>query len=422
MERDFIREEKIVLKMTAKALTMKRRPELEEEEKSPYFMKMEPDWEKLLEISENHALTSVVSGLTEKYQFPENVEKKFTETGRRIALQNYHMLFLAKYLLHILEDAGIEAALLKGIGTAIRYPIPELRKSGDIDLILFDSSKLPMADKLLREHGMRKKSHQDANHHIAYFSEDLIELELHTMLTEPFDNQKMNDYLEKLLPKLKDHVKYEDVMGISLPVLGDAYHVYYLLLHMLQHFLRSGFGIRLLCDWTVFWNGTIDAEEVKTYLRLIRESRIGGFASMITSLCIRYMGLSVKKQKGDWLWAAKDKIYYGNHVFCRFFDKQTCRQFLREILDAEEFGKSEDDRMVVLRGGKLRDYLREFHHQMQLNYPKTKNKYFLWPVLWMMTLAKFLYNNKKLRKTSTLEILRKAGDRGRLAEKIHIFR
>ena len=36
-----------------------------------------------------------------------------------------------------------------------------------------------------------------------------------------------------------------------------------------------------------------------------------------------------------------------------------------EILTAEEFGKSANDRMVVMRGNSPADYMREFHHQMQ---------------------------------------------------------
>lgn len=36
-----------------------------------------------------------------------------------------------------------------------------------------------------------------------------------------------------------------EIMGYPIPVVSDAYYAYHLLLHMLQHFLRAGFGLKL---------------------------------------------------------------------------------------------------------------------------------------------------------------------------------
>ena len=101
-------------------------------------------------------------------------------------------------------------------------------------------------------------------------------------------------------------------------------------------------------------------------------------------------------------------------------DEALCIGFLREIFDAEEFGRTSAQRMVMVRGG-LGGYLREFHHQMLLNFPKKGKKALLWPFLWAATLVRFLHNNRVLRKTSLSAILRETERRSRLTDSLHLF-
>lgn len=247
---------------------------------------------------------------------------------------------------------------------------------------------------------MEKK--QITNHHLAVETPQGIEIELHTMLAEPFENDEINRYLEQTALEMKYHVQEKDIMGIRLPVLSDAYNAYYLLIHMLQHFLREGFGLKLLCDWVVFWNSNISEEEVQGYQKLIKESRLEGFSRMITSLCIHFLGL---KDIG----------------LCSLLPKETSREFMKDILEAEEFGKSNRERMLVLQGTGISDYMREFQHQMHLNYPNAGKIWILWPLLWIATLIRFLYNNRKIRKTSSIKIFRQAEKRSWMLKQLKLF-
>ena len=78
--------------------------------------------------------------------------------------------------------------------------------------------------------------------------------------------------------------------------------------------------------------------------------------------------------------------------------------------------------MVALRGSRVSDFLREFHHQTLLTYPKAKRQRVLYPVYWVRMFLGFLYRNRHLRGVSNSAVLKKAAKRGRLVEKIHIFR
>lgn len=93
----------------------------------------------------------------------------------------------------------------------------------------------------------------------------------------------------------------------------------------------------------------------------------------------------------------------------------------KEIIEAEEFGRSAKDRMVLVTDTSILGYVREFHHQMHLNYPKAGRCFFLWPVLWLLTLMIFLNNNRKIRKVSARAIFLKAKKRSRNVKAMKLF-
>ncbi len=361
------------------------------------------DWERLFDCARRNA---VVPLLGEVFERQENIANQAGQLVNQTVLQSYHLLFATKYIVNRLAAEGIATVVLKGVSTAAYYAVPELRKSGDVDLLLLNPQQLGAATECLEKCGFCVDESQRTLHHLVMISPEQIELELHTMLAEPFDDGVVNQYLKTLVWRLNPHVQNREIMGVSLPVLSDGVHAFQLLLHMLQHFLRSGFGIRLLCDWVVLWNHSIAETECKLYMKMVEDTGLKGFSRMITSICVYELGLDDKK----------------NPLVCEgLFTKEQAEGFLRDIFEAEEFGKTSQDRMVTLRGTKVTDYLREFHHQMHLNYPKAGNIFLLWPALWVATLVRFLYNNKKIRKTSTLQILRKAGRRSSTMEQIRLF-
>ncbi len=132
--------------------------------------------------------------------------------------------------------------------------MPELRKSGDIDLLVADQKAgEKKAYEVLHEHGFRKASEQHAHHHIVCVGTEQIGIEIHVALAEPFDSKSVNAWLAAHQAEFLAHCARTAVMGVEFSVRQPAYHGFYLLLLMLQHFLRAGFGLKLLCDWVVFW-------------------------------------------------------------------------------------------------------------------------------------------------------------------------
>jgi hypothetical protein len=370
------------------------------------------DWSMLLQLSGRHGVSSLLyDGLVTKHRLPAQYRAAYEKKCSQTVLQSYRLLFLSRAVIEKLQEKDIPALVLKGAGVAGLYPVPELRKSGDVDILLLKPEQIKQACAALKEAGFVQDEVQRSLHHIALHSPARIEVEIHTMLADPFDDKHANRRMQENMNAASVHAKWVDVMGVHLPVLPDGEQAYALLLHMLQHYLRSGFGLKLLCDWTVFWNRPHDKDTEQRYLELIRESGLEGFSDMTTAVCVRYLGL----RQAQVAFLAEGKAR-------KHPTAQDAEAFLEEILDAGEFGKSQKDRMVSLRGTGLFAYAREFHHQMQLNYPKAGDYAFLWPALWLMTLVRFLRNNRTIRHISAGILLKKAGQRSRLTEKMALFR
>lgn len=363
------------------------------------------DWDKLENTARRHSVLSLLCyPCLGTEEIPEKFRTSVQKEARGIVLQNYRLLLAGRDMVELLAESGIHTAVLKGAAAARSYPEPELRKAGDIDLLVAPE-RLEEACKVLERLGCRAAQWQPALHHVALWTADGIEAEVHTMLAEPFDNEQMNLYLKRKLPECLERLSRRQVMGVELPMLDYGYHAYELLLHMLQHFLRSGFGLRFLCDWVVLWREDIPEAERKRYLELVRESRLKGFSDMVTAACRDYLGL--EESRISWM---------------ELPARISAKEFIQEVLEAEEFGKSSGERMVMLRKPGLSGYVLEFHHQMHLNFPKAGRWFPLWPVLWTVTLVRFLRNNRKIRGVSGRIILRKASERSRVMEQMKLWK
>ena len=366
------------------------------------------DYARVIAVAESHKVMALLHPVLEHAGLQESIWKIVDRKGEQTVRQSYRLLMLSRYVIGLLKENGIDAILLKGCGTAAWYPVPELRKSGDIDLLFKNEDETRKALQILAQQGFVTTEDQPANHHIVCESRDSVSLELHMSLAEPFDSENTNRFLADCQKEYFAHRRVVDCMGVAFELTSDGYHAFYLLLHMLQHYVRAGFGVKLLCDWVVFWESPLSEEEKKIFLRLTQESGTFGFAVMMTRVCVKYLGL--REKQVEFLMQAEPKDV------CDLTE-----ELMAEIFEAEEFGHSSKDRMVVLRGTGLMDYAWEFHHQMKLNYPKAGKIMVLYPVLWIMTLCGFLYRNRTLRKVSGRQILKKAKKRSQLTEQMRLF-
>lgn len=361
------------------------------------------EWERIYSLANRHEVSVLMEDIFNFVNLSVKTQNDFQLKTARTVHKGIRLQALNTRLTALLEKEGVRAVTLKGYAVARLYPVPEFRKTTDIDFFLFSKENEKKAVKILCENGFRPSKEWHANHHSVLFSERNESVELHTAWADEFKNKRLNKYLENLQKESVNQCRTIESDGQKLYVYDAAHQAFYLLIHMLGHFVGGGFGLRNLCDWVVLWENCEDENSKKAFIKMAQDSGTEKFAKAVTSVCVEYLGLS----------KAKCPFPYDNLT-----EKELTEEFLRDILDAGEFGYSESERMVGMDGNSFISYIKEFHHQMHINFPKAGRVILLWPVLWIATLFRFLSNNKKLNRAPVRAIISKAGERGKLVKRL----
>ena len=369
-----------------------------------------PTWDdvdpsSVLDLAHRHKVTPLLYDAFASLPQENPARSGALDEARVNAHQFWRLLLLTHFCTQTLAEQGIPSVILKGAGAAANWPVPEQRKSGDIDLLPVHEEDFFKAQACLESLGFVPDEFQPANHQVVMHNADRMEIELHRALVEDFDDERVNARFREERATLAPHVIEREVLGVSIPVLDQAHQAFHLLSHMAQDLLRNGFGLRLLCDWVTLWEQEDALAFVPAYLDLVRSAGLEGLSQNVTWLCQNRLELSSP----------------ASNLLSQGASENAANALLREVLDAGDFGNSSVNRMVIPRSAAPSDLLREFHHQTKLNFPKASRVFLAWPVLWTATLVRFLHNNRTLRHTSARAVLQTATQRSQLHKQLRIF-
>ena len=357
------------------------------------------EWQQLLILADRHEVLPLIKNVWEPDRLSEEQWLVVQSKTARTVHKAIQLQVLNARLVAILENEGIKAVTLKGCTVARFYPVPEFRKTADIDLFVAAQEEAKRAVQILNANGFYISEEWHANHHVVLNSKKKEVVELHTTWADDFKERRLNQSLKKLQKESSQHCQLIDFQDLKVYAYETAWQGFYLMIHMLQHFVGSGFGLRNLCDWVVLWENCDDMKERETFWSMVCESGTTEFTKAVTSICINYLGLSQEKSP----------VLGENNL-----EQEVMDALLKDVLDAGEFGYSEAERMVGMDGGSWTAYVREFHHHMHINFPKAGRIICFWPALWIATLVRFLKNNKKLNLPSVSSIMKKASQLGQL--------
>ncbi len=365
------------------------------------------DMEELVHLAKAHAVISFIAGRMTtddsiRPRLSPALLEECSKSCEAVVVSGHRLLYLTDRCLKKLDKAGVSGVALKGWAVAGYFDIPEQRKVGDVDILVADDD-LKKAVGVIEQDGFYTVAEQRSVHHIELADADDMVVEIHNMLVEPFDDSEINERIRQIGSRMLEHTEYFEYNGFRIRRAQPEYNAISLILHMLQHYMRAGFGLKLLCDWVVFMDRGIGKEQYQRFMEMTDSLGISEFVKMINGVCHRYLGMKVQ----DGVETVKDE--------------KTLAMFMRDLFEGEEFGHADSNRMVVINGSGAGAYIREFHHQMKLNNPNASKWWIIWPYLWGKTLAVFLINNKKIRKTSTLDILKNAGKRGKIVQDMKLF-
>lgn len=329
---------------------------------------------------------------------------------KEMMLNYYQIEHFTRTTVSLLRENHIDCYLLKGLSLADCYPVPEYRKLGDLDLYLAEPEMLSQAQTVLESSGYILQD-ELSDHHVTYYytfpkTGRRFILELHYRVVGQYQYSRTNEIVDSVYSPAQLKKSSQMIHGYSYTVLPPTEYVFYMIHHMLKHYLYSGFGIRLLCDFTFYLKrhkSEIDFDQIHTWCR---ESRISHLYEIILESCRIYLGLpdSIEPQ-----------IHY---------DTSDCQDFITQILKDGDMGTDVSQALVgssSYQKVNLFTYFREGHVQMKVRFPKASRFPILWPVLWVITFVCFIRNTYKVRNTTFLQTLRNFKKSNQKTKLVKIF-
>lgn len=375
----------------------------------------EDDWRRFLNTAKIHQIQPLIfselqniEGLT----VPEEIKNDLAKSAESIVLQYYSIFSFTTFVGKILEEEKIKYYVLKGITLNSLYRSEELRCVTDADIYVPDKRDFKNACAKLESAGFRPMKVM-VEHNLEYIftldGRDYI-LELHSKPSAEMRNKRADMEIKRIYKKLDYKPDYYFPMGVAVPALGTDEYALHLILHMMQHFIGSGFGLKMLCDWMTFLNekgGSIDEHKFTGYLKKTGTEK---FAWAVTRICSVYLGFSPKNAVWMEGFSFKD-------------DNGSLDGLYSDILSGGVFGKEKNSRMLIITGNrKIIEYAKIVHRQTCLRFPKLKKTIVLFPFLWCASIAMFIYNNKYLRNVKTKDVLKNADDRSAVFREFGLFR
>ena len=208
------------------------------------------DYKKIYKYSEEQSVVGIVAAGLEHVKdvkFPKDIIISFVGGALQIEQRNKAMNSFVVKLINDLRNYGIRALLVKGQGIAQCYSRPELRSSGDIDLLLDGDSYLKSISYLSSRDKVCEEEIPELLHQS--FVVDNWEVELHGSLRGGL-TKRIDTIIDRIQAETFDNNKIRiwNHNGVDVFIPAPDNDLIFVFTHILQHFYKEGVGLRQICD------------------------------------------------------------------------------------------------------------------------------------------------------------------------------
>ncbi len=285
-----------------------------------------------------------------------------------------------------LREAGIPALVVKGSLCRSVYPNGALRISADED-VLVEEASFPAACKILADAGLVARKEEDplVAAEIGWVSKNgLSYIELHKYLFAP-DSGPFG-LLQTVFSEVFAHMKeYPLSDGVTVLSLSPHDHLLYLLLHAMKHFIRTGFGLRQICDvglWASRWREEIQWTRLREQAERVHGAQ---FCAALFRIAEQDLGIPLElpdlwtKNVPDPLPMLRDLLEGGIYGSSSKSREHTAR-ITQDAVAAQRTGKRRSLRTAIFPSAK----------SLSGDYPVLKKHPILLPLIWERRLLQYL--------------------------------
>jgi len=310
---------------------------------------------------------------------------------------------------------------MKGFASAMYYPEPSLRSTGDVDFIVRPDD-LEKAGNLLESVGFAIDHGEDEkSKHIAYIRPPMSIWELHRSVNG-VPSGEVGEKIQQEMDRAIDTAELVSIDEVTCRVPDKLHHGLIMLLHTASHLTSEGVGLRHLCDWVVFASSLSDMEFRETFEKKLKSFGLWRFAQVLTLLGIRYLG-------------APKRVWALEAIESHKVDDDTLEGLMNDILSGGNFGTKDRNRYreikyisdrgehTVTSGGIFRQGLRTMNQKVYADYRTIKKHKALLPIGYVAEGGKYLglLITGKRKSSGTKKMLKEAAERKKIYSSLKLF-
>ncbi len=255
------------------------------------------EWEKIYAAAVGQGVQAIafdgMMRLPETLQPPRTLKLQWGINAAAAEKRFNHYLTATRELTAFFHRHGVDTMVLKGVGQALDFSVPDHRESGDIDLWLFGQYEKGM--QLATEHFSSVK--RGDKHSSFVYDGIIVENHRHFLdvrlfavnrLLEPRLQILLQD--KKQLPRLPNEESHTHE-----PYLPSAdFNALFLLIHTATHFTTCDIRLRHLCDWARFLFVHGDEFDKQAWQKILQDTGLDRIANALGMLATEQLGLPVE--------------------------------------------------------------------------------------------------------------------------------
>lgn len=292
----------------------------------------------------------------------------------------YTLMHEQQQLTLLFEEAGIPFVVLKGSAAAYRYPRPEYRSMGDID-VLVKPTDFDRAHELMSSQGYIPGGYMDAVERHAHFKKNNISYELHRFFALLNSGEQARAFDNKLYAAI-DRAQHISTHRFTFSMLPDLENGLVLLAHIAQH-LEGGLGLRQIVDWMMYADQQLtDSFWQNEFRKTAAELGLETLALTVTRMCQLYLGL-----RADIFW-------------CKGADEGLCHELMQLTMDRGNFGRKlssetqkSQNTLLAFRG--VRQFFSRLQYRGCNNWTLLEKYPWFRPFAWLYQLFRYIYRGLK---------------------------
>jgi|LSQX01.2.fsa_nt_gb hypothetical protein len=186
-----------------------------------------------------------------------------------------------------LQKNKIDVVILKGLALRYYYPNPDMRSMGDIDLFVRKTDIDRTISILI---AMGYEVDDSDSKHICLTHPEQLNVELHWELVNT-ENYKKD--VTRINEQVWSNLEYIDFGNVKARTLNINLQTVYVCLHMANHMLSSGFGLRPVCDLVLLVEKRKSDIDWKLVRNTIIDLGIDDFVSTLLVICNKFLDLEL---------------------------------------------------------------------------------------------------------------------------------